>query len=672
MFRPSRKTVMKSALRYLTVVSACLTMSAHGQPSGNGIVFDDDHRVAVASFDRNWAPASFSVAAWVRMKTGQGSQIFVNRGAPGGLFTLYRYQGRIRMLVEYAPGKYTHANTTLPPDGVWTHYAGTYDGTRIVLYVNGKPVARKAAAGRMPPSDKPVTLGALPSLERRLSGALEHVQLWERALSADDARQVFAGELRDETVAEGRIAWWHSMSIKNGILINQAGDPLNADYRSRALPRGRTASGYRGIWYANQPLDNEYVYKYSGGLGTYCAKHIPLAVYAPQANKTFFVYGGTPPDSNRLWHMVSYFDHETGLVPRPTVLLDKKTDDAHDNPVLQIDNNGHIWVFSSSHGTARPSYIHRSVEPFDISRFEHVKTTNFSYPQPWYLPRHGFVFLHTIYRAGRALYTSRSPDGENWSEPDLLALMHQGHYQVSGSWRGKLGTAFNYHPRGKGLNWRTNLYYIESDDAGTSWHTAAGTPVKPPLRDPAGAARVHNYAEPGLNVYMKDLNFDAEGRPVVLFLTSPGFKSGPANDPRVWRTAHWTGTEWQIRGTIRSDNNYDTGCLHIEENGNWRLVAPTETGPQPYNPGGEVAMWTSRDEGATWRMRKQLTRDSQHNHTYCRRPVNAHPDFYAFWADGHGRKPSRSNLYFTDRSGSHVWRLPRVMPGETARPEVVW
>ena len=56
--------------------------------------------------------------------------------------------------------------------------------------------------------------------------------------------------------------------------------------------------GYRGIWYMNQPSGDEYVYKYSGGLGTYCAKHRPLAVYCPAVEKTFFCYGGTAPTSS--------------------------------------------------------------------------------------------------------------------------------------------------------------------------------------------------------------------------------------------------------------------------------------------------------------------------------------------------------------------------------------
>jgi len=79
--------------------------------------------------------------------------------------------------------------------------------------------------------------------------------------------------------------------------------------------------GYRGIWYSCGPVDSEYRYKYSGGLGTYCAKHRPLAFYCKEARKTFFCYGGTTKDSpTHLVHMVSYYDHDKGVVPKPTIL----------------------------------------------------------------------------------------------------------------------------------------------------------------------------------------------------------------------------------------------------------------------------------------------------------------------------------------------------------------
>jgi hypothetical protein len=72
------------------------------------------------------------------------------------------------------------------------------------------------------------------------------------------------------------------------------------------LPR---ANGFRGIWYANQPSKDEYAFKYSGGMATYPQQHTPIAIYAPAVNKTFFCYGGRYADSNRLLHMLSYFDN---------------------------------------------------------------------------------------------------------------------------------------------------------------------------------------------------------------------------------------------------------------------------------------------------------------------------------------------------------------------------
>jgi hypothetical protein len=430
--------------------------------------------------------------------------------------------------------------------------------------------------------------------------------------------------------------------------------------------------GYRGIWYAVGPSKDEYKYKYSGGFATYPQQHVPIAYYSKEANKTFFCYGGTVPGKRELLHMVSYYDHATGKVPRPTILLNKKTSDAHDNPTLMLDDKGHLWIFSSAHGTARPSYIHRSQKPYAIDAFAQVLETNFSYPQPWHLPGHGFLFLHTRYSPGRNLFSMTSADGLTWHQPQPLARMVQGQYQIS--WRDgtRVGTAFDYHPRPGGLDARTNLYYLETRDQGKTWCTVKGQAVETPLTEPGNAALVHDYEKEKRLVYLKDLAFDGDGRPVILYLTSKGHQSGPANDPRAWHTARWTGDRWDIRPFTTSDHNYDHGALYIEADGTWRVIAPTEPGPQGYGTGGAMVLWTSPDQGRTWTKVKQLTRDPHHNHTYARKPVHAHPDFYALWADGHAWQPSPSCLYFTNKTGDHVWRLPPVMTDDFARPEIAW
>jgi hypothetical protein len=441
------------------------------------------------------------------------------------------------------------------------------------------------------------------------------------------------------------------------------------------------ADGYRGIWYMNQPSGDQYVYKYSGGLGTYCAKHKPFAIYSEQANKTFFCYGGaTADDSRKLLHMVSYFDHDSKSVPRPTILLDKHTNDAHDNPVISIDDDGYIWIFSTSHGTSRPSFIHRSVLPFDIDRFELVPATrqteqqptsidNFSYMQAWHQPQAGFLAFFTRYGypAKRTICFMNSADGISWSRWQRLAAIDEGHYQVSGIGKSKAGSMFNFHPQGKGLNWRTNLYYIETADRGAAWRNAEGTKLSVPLTTSQNDALVHDYQKEGLNVYLKDLRYDHQDRPVLLYITSKGYQSGPENNPRTWTIARWDGSKWRISPVTTSDNNYDMGELWIFATDDWRIIAPTEIGPQPFNPGGEIAMWSSRDQGLSWHKQRQLTVGSRQNHTYVRRSLNGHPDFIAIWADGHGRQPSDSRLYFSDADGT-VFQLPRSMTTSQASP----
>ena len=441
--------------------------------------------------------------------------------------------------------------------------------------------------------------------------------------------------------------------------------------------------GYRGIWYFNQPSNDEYKYKYSGGFATYPQQHAPIAIYSPAAQKTFFCYGGTTArtaaDKQQLLHMVSYYDHKTGKVPRPTILLNKRTDDAHDNPTISIDKNGFIWIFSPSHGTGRPSYVHRSKAPYSIDDFQLVQTANFSYTQPWFIPKQGFLFLHTRYNSGsqgtkgvRGLHLMSSADGMTWTKPELLANIELGDYQISWPNNGRIVTAFDFHPRPLGLNGRANMYVLETSDLGKTWTTLKGEKVSLPLTTTNNPALVYDSRSENLLVYLKDIAYDANGNPVILFLTSKGYESGPKNGPRTWKTARWTGSTWEFKNMTTSDSNYDHGSLYIEKDGTWRIIAPTEPGPQPYNPGGEMVMWISKDRGGKWEKVKQLTHDSVANHTYARKPLNANDDFYAIWADGNPRQASESHLYFTNRKGDHVWRLPATMTEDYMKPQIAW
>ena len=433
-----------------------------------------------------------------------------------------------------------------------------------------------------------------------------------------------------------------------------------------AYPQNPRADGYKGIWFTLGQF-TDYGDKYSGGLGTYTADHIPIAIYSPEVKKTFFVWGGTTgPDKRHLLIMISYYDHRTHKVPKPVIVYDKNgVNDPHDNAALSIDNEGYIWVFVSGRAQARPGFIFRSGAPYSIENFEMIKSGEMTYPQPWWVTGKGFLYLLTKYTNGRELYWSTSPDGKNWAADQKLAGMG-GHYQVTNMCGTRLVSVFNYHPGGN-VDKRTNIYAVQTDDMGKTWKTIDGKTIQTPLSDPHNEALIRDYEAEHKLVYINDLNFDSEGNPVILAIISNDFRPGPGGDPREWTIMHWKNNKWSFSKVCESTHNYDMGSLYVEGN-TWRIIGPTEPGPQYYGTGGEIAIWTSRDEGNTWKKIRIVTSRSIRNNSYVRRPLNANRDFYSFWADGDADKLSESHLYFSNKKGDKVWELPYEMKEKFAQP----
>lgn len=423
--------------------------------------------------------------------------------------------------------------------------------------------------------------------------------------------------------------------------------------------------GYKGIWFTLGQFSG-YGDKYSGGLGTYTADHIPVAIYCPEVKKTFFTYGGTTgADKRHLLIMISYYDHVTGKVPKPVIVYDKDgVDDPHDNAAISLDNEGYIWVFVSGRSTSRPGFLFKGTKPYSIDSFEMIRKAEMTYPQPWWIKGEGFLYLFTKYTNGRELYWSTSKDGKSWAADQKLAGLG-GHYQVTNMHGKKLVSVFNYHPGGN-VDKRTNLYAVQTEDLGKTWKTLDGKIIKPPLSDIHNEALVRDYEAEKKLVYINDLNFDNEGNPVILAVISQDFRPGPNGDPREWTIFHWKNGKWDISKVCTSTHNYDMGSLYIEKK-SWKIIGPTEAGPEYYGSGGEVAVWVSNDEGQSWKKEQLLTSGSSRNHGYVRRPLNADNQFYAYWADGNSDRLSESHLYFANSNGT-VYELPYNLKEETASP----
>jgi len=436
---------------------------------------------------------------------------------------------------------------------------------------------------------------------------------------------------------------------------------------------GKKADGYRGIWY-RLGRDYEYGDKYSGGLGTYTANHKPLAVYSEEANTTFFVVGGTPAaDQQYLLILAGAYDHAAHKVSRPTIVYDKGAEgvyDAHDNPSITLDAEGHIWVFVAGRNVRRDGTVLRSTQPYSIEAFETIRIwPGMTYPQPWF-DGTVFHFFFTKYTRPRNLYYASSRDGVTWSDEIQLARFG-GHYQISGIHQqsGRIATFFNYHPDSN-VDRRTNLYYMESADGGENWTTVDGIPLELPLTEVQNPALAIDYESQELLQYTSDLNWDADGNPLLLYVASPSFMPGPAIPDRQWHLTRWTGTEWTTSVITETMHSYDMGSLHVEGS-RWMAFVPSGGGAQLWGAGGEVEIWTTDNSGQKWIRQQAVTRGSQYNHNYVRRPVNARDPFFALWADGDTEQESASHFYFSNRDGTRVWRLPYTMQQDWETPEEV-
>lgn len=425
-------------------------------------------------------------------------------------------------------------------------------------------------------------------------------------------------------------------------------------------------NGFKGLWYTLTQF-GEYGDKYSGGLGTYTAKHSPLAIYSAKENKTFFTYSGTVEETdNHLLIMISYYDHSTGQLAKPVILFDKTdSTDPHENATIQLDADGYLWVFISGRYSLRNGYILRSDNPYNIQSFSEVLNKPFNYPQPKYISGKGFLFLFTNLGSGRELYMQSSDDGYSWTS-DKKMVAFGGHYQVSCNLGSKVGFAYNWHPQGN-VDKRTNLYFMETQDMGKTWTNINGDELLLPIQSSNNNSLVKDYSSMGLNVYLKDIRYNNQGYPVLVYITSPTHLTGPANPKREWRIAQWDGNQWLFSMVTYANHNYDMGSLYFDDDNTYRIIAPTEVGPQQWGTGGEMATWESYDAGVTWNKLLDITSNSVRNHTYARRPMFCNPDFYALWADGNTEAFSRSCLYFTNKYGD-VFQMPYDLEDDFVDP----
>lgn len=70
------------------------------------------------------------------------------------------------------------------------------------------------------------------------------------------------------------------------------------------------------------------------------------------------------------------------------------------------------------------------------------------------------------------------------------------------------------------------------------------------------------------------------------------------------------------------------------ENKIWKVGAPTGSGAEKYVTGAEIEIWKSKNNGASWKQRRRITRLSEFKQSPIRRALDAKAPFMFLRAVG--------------------------------------
>jgi hypothetical protein len=129
-----------------------------------------------------------TVSAWVRPAALTGWRtVALKARAPGLSYALYAHSNVSRPAGYIAnPGDTGVNGSSALALNTWTHLALTFDGTSLVLYVNGVEVNRTGPPGAILTSTGALSIGGNNVWGEWFSGLIDEVRVYNRALSVSE------------------------------------------------------------------------------------------------------------------------------------------------------------------------------------------------------------------------------------------------------------------------------------------------------------------------------------------------------------------------------------------------------------------------------------------------------------------------------------------------------
>ncbi len=184
--------------------SAVGSVSFTNGVSGQAIQLDGDGYVEVPSSESLNITNEITLVAYVKWtidpKNGAKNANIICKGKKNAGFDAepYRLQhgfydnNNFEFALNTNNGRTFIPNPSLSPkvtENTWYYLAGTYNGSEMVLYVNGNIESKKSHTGLIDKHDSPLWIGSAGDI-RKFNGIIDEVQIYNRALSEAEIKSI--------------------------------------------------------------------------------------------------------------------------------------------------------------------------------------------------------------------------------------------------------------------------------------------------------------------------------------------------------------------------------------------------------------------------------------------------------------------------------------------------
>jgi hypothetical protein len=218
----------------LCLAAVLLPVSVHAQIAGGALScdgFDDFARVPDAHGDFDLG-AAMTLEAWVRHDSFKEFSGYV--GGFSGSFALYQYTGAKPGIAVSVPATDSALGANAISLGVWTHIAGTFDGSTLKVYVNGVLAGTKAHSGSATSASE-LRICRFPNANGPfLHGAVDEVRVWEVVRSGAEIAASFNRKLSG--MEPGLVAYYRFDEGSGQTLIDSSGNGNDGYLGSSATP----------------------------------------------------------------------------------------------------------------------------------------------------------------------------------------------------------------------------------------------------------------------------------------------------------------------------------------------------------------------------------------------------------------------------------------------------